>query len=569
MVLTHQGRIRVIAILCVLVVLVVIGRLYFVQVVHGDAFSKKATGQYVQTSGHIYDRGEIIFTTKEGQPFAGATIRSGFAAAIHPERITDASALFNKLTPLLDLEKEEFMRKAQKKGDPHEQIATRLGSTTSAKISELDEPGVSTYREQWRYYPGDTLAAHTVGFVGFEENSLVGRYGLERTYEKTLQRDTKSLYVNFFAEIFANIHSTLFESSENRSGNVITHIEPSVQLFLEDVVAETQKEWNSHRTAAIVIDPRTGAIHAMAARPTFNPNTFSSVSNIGVYVNPLVEHVYEFGSIVKALTMAAGLDSGAVTPETEYTDRGSVTYNGETIKNYDGKARGTVDMQTVINQSLNTGAAHVVDEMGTEAFANYMRAFGLDEKTDIDLPNEAEGLIENLNSDRMLEYATASFGQGVAVSPVAMTRALSVLANDGKLVTPHVAREIDYVHGFSEDLKPEEGERVISKESAEAITRMLVTAVDEELAGGDAEREHYSIAAKTGTAQMAGPNGGYVEGEYLHSFFGYFPAYDPQFLVFFMTVKPHGARYASQTLTEPFMDVADYLISYYDIPPDR
>ena len=376
------------------------------------------------------------------------------------------------------------------------------------------------------------------------------------------------MYVNFFAEIFANINSAVFKKSD-RSGDVIISVEPSVQLFLENKLVEVNKEWNSKLTAGVILNPQNGEIYAMGVYPTFNVNEFQKEGGSAIFSNPIIESVYEMGSIIKPLTMVAGIDAGAVTATTTYYDAGSIDLSGYTISNYDGKSHGRVSMQEVLSQSLNTGVAFVVGEMGNKRFADYILSFGVGDETGIDLPNESVGLVDSFDSPRDLEYATASFGQGIAMTPISTVRALSVIANGGKLITPHLAKKIKYTSGLSKTLSFE-NERVLKEKSAEEITRMLVNVVDDALLGGEVKLDNYSVAAKTGTAQIANlEDGGYYENKFLHSFFGYFPAYDAEYLVFLYTVEPKEVRYASQTLTHPFIDTVKFLINYYEVPPDR
>ena len=268
--------------------------------------------------------------------------------------------------------------------------------------------------------------------------------------------------------------------------------------------------------------------------------------------------------------MAAGLDSGAIVPETTYYDSGELTLDTFTIRNFDGRGRGTVPMQEVLNQSLNTGVSWIVTQMGKEQFRDYFLSYKLGSETGIDLPNEAFGLVDNLNSPRDVEYATASFGQGIAMTPIAVTRALATLGNGGHLVTPHIVKKINFIDGTEREMKYPEGTQVIKPETSEEISRMLTVVVDDALRNGTVALPNHTIAAKTGTAQIADPvNGGYYDDKYLHSFFGYFPSYDPEFIIFLYTVEPKGVRYASETLTTPFMDMTKFLINYYSIPPDR
>jgi cell division protein FtsI (penicillin-binding protein 3)/stage V sporulation protein D (sporulation-specific penicillin-binding protein) len=284
----------------------------------------------------------------------------------------------------------------------------------------------------------------------------------------------------------------------------------------------------------------------------------------------MVEDVLEFGSVIKPLVMAAAIDAGAVTPETTYLDKGVVTVNKKDIYNFDKKGRGIASMQTVLDQSLNTGMVFTESKLGNDKFRTYMKSYGIGEKTGIDLPNETSGLIKNLESPRDIEYADASFGQGIALTPIEAVRAFSVIANGGNMVTPHLVKQIRYDDGTSEILSyPIVKSGIIKKETSETITRMLVH-VFEAYGQGSYKFQNYSVAAKTGTAQIAMENGkGYYADEHTHSFFGYFPAYDPQFVIFMFLKNPKGVNYASQTLISPFINITKFLTNYYNIPPDR
>lgn len=539
------------------------------QIIHGVEFSDEALGQYTKSSNNLYDRGTIFMEDKNNRIVSGATLKSGFTIVINPKILKDPLIVYEKLSEVIDIDKDKFFMRAGKKEDIYEEVAKRVDAKKANVIDDMDIKGVSVYKDRWRFYPGNEIAAHTFGFVGYIGDEFSGRYGLESYYNDILERNDSDLYVNFFAEIFANINSVVFKKKD-RSGDIITSIEPSVQLLLENKLKEINKKWNSKITGGVIINPKNGEIYAIGVIPAFNLNDFQSAEDASVFSNPIVENVYEMGSIIKALTMAAGIDSGAITAETTYYDAGKIKLNGYTISNFDGKGRGTVSMQEVLNQSLNTGVSFIVSKMGNKVFADYMRLFGIGDETGIDLPNESAGLAENLNSPRDLEYATASFGQGIAMTPISTVRALSALANGGVLINPHIVKKIKYTSGFSKKISFNDELRVIKKESAEEITRMLVNVVDNALLGGKVKLDNYTVAAKTGTAQIADlNNGGYFDDKFLHSFFGYFPAYDARFLVFLFTIEPKETPYASQTLTHPFYDIVNFLINYYEIPPDR
>ena len=566
----HAGRVRLLFICFVIAALALLTKLYLVQIMRGDDFAQKADRQYAPTAGNVFNRGSIFFTDKNGRHISAATIQSGFVLTINPVVLVDADDAYEKLSAPTPLDEALFMKSSEKIDDPYEEVAKGIDKETADTINALELPGVTLYKEQWRLYPAGSRAAHMLGFVGFKGDVRVGQYGLERYYEHVLTRGEDSAYQNFFAEIFNNIEEATDITEGEGAGNLITTIEPTVQGVLEDKLAYVADAWSVKTAGAIIMDPKTGEIIAAAGFPTFDPNDFSDVENLGVFTNPIVEKVYEMGSIVKPLTMAAGLDARVVTPETTYNDKGSLTIDEYTISNYDGKGRGTVDMNQVLGQSLNTGMAFVVGQLGNKRFADYFRSYGLGEETGIDLPGELPGIVD-FESPRDLEYITAAYGQGIAVTPIAITRALASLGNGGMLVTPHIVKEIEYDLGVTKSIGHPAEERVISSEASRTITRMLVRVVDEWLLGGTVKMDRYSIAAKTGTAQISNKEGGggYYKDRYLHSFFGYFPAYDPKFIVFLYAEEPKNVNYASETLTHPFMDIAEFLINYYEIPPDR
>jgi cell division protein FtsI/penicillin-binding protein 2 len=486
---------------------------------------------------------------------------------VNPKLLSSPEDAYKKISSIITLDHAAFIQKATKPNDSYEEVAHRITSDQAAAINALDLQGVNLYAEQWRFYPGLTAAAQSIGFVGYKGDDLVGRAGLESSNEDILVRNSQNVYANSFAQMFSDFGKVVTSSATE--GDVVTTIEPTVQSFLDDQIEKVDKQYSSTMTGGIVIDPKTGEIYALGAYPTFDPNTYQTEKDPSVFINPLVENVYEMGSIVKAITMASGLDAGVVTASSTYNDKGCETLDSRKICDYDGVARGVIPMQQVLNQSLNLGAAYVAGKLGNKLFSQYLDGFGLTEKSGIDLPNEAHGLTANLNSNRNIEHATASYGQGIAVSPIVIVRALSVLANGGTLITPHVVKEIDYIDGRVKTTPIVQGPQVIKKASADKITQMLVNVVDQALLEGTVKQANYSVAAKTGTAQIAAPGGGYYPDRYLHSFFGYFPAYNPRFLVFLYTVYPKDVEYASHSLTQPFINVVKFLINYYQIPPDR
>ena len=564
------SRIKILSFCIIVFALILIAKLFLIQVVHSNSYKEKADRQYATPSSDIFERNGIYFETKTGQLVSAAIQTAGFKLAINPNDITNIDDTYNKLKNIIDIDYDKFKISAEKKSDPYEEVASHLSKEQADNISALKINGVSIYKEKWRFYPGSELASHTLGFVGYKGNELAGRYGLEREYNDALSQNANNPYINFFAEVFSNINQKLSSNNES-NGDVVTTIEPKVQGFLEKTLKDVKEKYNVDSIGGIIMNPTDGSIYAMSAKPDFNPNNLSETEDVHTFSNPIVEGVLEFGSVVKPLVMAGALDAGVVTADTKYNDTGSVTVDKKIINNFDKKGRGPgTTMQDVLNQSLNTGMVYVYQHLGKEKLRDYLLSFGIKEKTGIDLPNETSGLVSNLNSPRDLEYANAAFGQGIALTPIEMTRALASLSNGGNLVVPHVVKYIKYDDGTKKEMTYPTTPTKISQKTSEEITRMMVTVMDKSFDKLSPGIERYSIAAKTGTAQVANHDtGGYYLDRHTHSFVGFFPAYDPKFIVFLYAINPKGVPYASVTWAEPFLDITKFLLNYYEIPPDR
>ncbi len=567
------SRSKIIFLFFILFSLILIIKLFFVQVVQGNIYSESADRQYATPTSNIYDRGTIFFQSKnsdgkDGQLISAATQATGFKMAIDPSKIIDAEGVYKKIAKIIDFNHDDFLMRARKASDTYEEIIHRLSKEQADAISLLKISGVNIFKEKWRFYPGGSLASHTLGFVGYKGDELSGRYGLERQYDTELTRSNNNPYVNFFAEVFSNINKTLFKNGI-KEGDVVTTIEPTVENFLEKKLEEVEGKYQADSVGGIIMNPVDGSIYAMSAKPDFDLNNFSKVKDISVFSNPLVESVLEFGSVVKPLVMAGALDAKVLTPETIYDDKGEVTVEKHQIFNFDKKGRGpNTTMQDVLNQSLNTGMVFVEQKLGREKLRDYLLSYGLKDKTGIDLPNETSGLVSGiLKSPREIEYANAAFGQGIAMTPIELIRALASLGNGGNLVVPHVAKEIKYDNGTSKQMIYPTTRAGITEATSKQITQMLVTVMDKGLKSG---LDHFSVAVKTGTAQVAdNTTGGYYTDKHVHSFMGYFPAYDPKFIVLLYAVNPKGVLYSATTWTNPFLDITNFLLNYYEVSPDR
>lgn len=565
----HRSRIRTLIGVVVCIGAVVVMRLFVLQIINTTGYKEKAQRNYITPTTASFDRGNIYMTTKDATTVAAATVVSGFKLAINPSTLVDPERAYDLINAIVPIDRDVFLAKAAKKNDPYEEIENRITEDNAARLTELGLPGVSLHREKWRFYPGNDLASKVIGFVSYKKDLLSGTYGLEEYYNQVLSRTGTELYTNFFAEIFANVKSSVFKNT-TATGDIVTSIEPTVQSQLEQTVHAIQTKWGSEMVGGVVMDPYTGRIVAMAGAPGFDLNAYGAVKNPNVYANPVVQGRYEMGSIVKPLVMAAAIDVGAVTPTTSYNDAGSVTIDGKTINNFDKKGRGPgVSMQQVLSESLNTGMIFAEQKMGRSAFREYLvERYQLGNKTGIDLPGEVNGAVGSLKDNNDINFAAASFGQGIATSPINIVRGFAVLANNGVLVTPHIATSVIEQSGYERTIEPEPSSKQLLKpETITTIRSMLVRVVDE---GYDRGLPHYSVAAKTGTAQIARPDGtGYYTDRNLHSLIGFFPASQPRFVLYLFNVYPKESLFAIQTLGDPFFDMVQFLGNYYELPPDR
>ncbi len=569
-----RSRIRLILSLVVLVAALILIRLYFVQIVNGDDYAQKADRQFSSGGSGLFDRGSIYFTRKDGTFISAATLATGFLVAVNPQTLADPEVAYRAITAVASSSSvavfsyDAFLAAAAKKGQAYIEVAHHLSDEEGKALAAQNVPGVQVLRERWRYYPGDSLAAQSIGIVSYGSgDALVGQTGLEATYDGALSRSGDSLYKNFFAELFSNVGNLLVNAKDAREGDVVTTIEPEVQTRLENDLAKVTKRYSSKESGGIIMDPATGEILALASYPSYNGNDLHSVDP-SVLGNPLVEHVHEFGSIMKPLTMTSGLDAGVITPETTYNDTGCITVNTARICNWDLKPRGVIPMQQIILQSLNVGASWIATELGQDKFREYFTAlFG--QKTGIDLPNEGRSLLGNLSKPQQVGYDTASFGQGIAITPVQMIRALGAIANGGVMVEPHLVRAVRLNSGIERTIDWSATTPVFSATAARETTTMMTALVDQKLEGGKAIIPTMSVAAKTGTAQLTDGHGGYYTNRFFHSFTGFFPSYNPRFIILLYTNDPQGVEYASETLDATFLDLVHFLIDYYQVPPDR
>jgi len=546
----------------------VASRLFYLQVLRYKDLVTVAAKQ----SGRAIDpprRGTIYFQDKNEVLVAAAINREYSTLIASPRLIADPANTASQISSLIEVPQEEIERKLSQENDPYEVLERKIDDAVAAKIAGLGLKGLVVEKQSRRMYPGNELGAHVLGFVKFDADEESGEYGIERAFNKSLAGETGILEgITDPAEYIVTLGKRIVHPETNGK-NIVLTIDPNIQKRAEEKLKAVMEKYTAEGGTVTVVEPSTGRILALAGAPSFDPNNYGSAKDLGVFMNRVVESNYELGSVMKPITMASAINEGVVRPGTTYDDTGEVKIGGYRIQNFDGKPHGVQTMTNVLEKSLNTGAVFVERKIGNPRFLEYLKLFGFGEKAGIDMPGEVAGNISNLAAGREIDFATASFGQGIAVTPLQMAMALSAIANGGNLMKPYVVEKIMDDSGGVVEFKPEVRRRVISTETAETVTQMLVSVVENGFEHR-ADVPGYFIAAKTGTAQIPDPNGGgYSKDDFIHSFMGYAPAFEPRFLIFIQLVKPRGVNFASNSLTSTFRELANYIINYYGILPDR
>lgn len=547
--------------------LVLVGRLVSLQVVQHEAFASRAGAQQSISRSLPAERGEI-FLSDRGEPYPLAVNRQYSLVYAVPGEVHDRLRAARDLSQALDIDEVVLNEKLSKENDPFEILKHRLSDDEVDRIRALHIGGVFLLPEIFRYYPGFDLASQTVGFVGMQDDHYEGRYGIEASFEDTLkgevgfvsnERDASGRWIPLAGKAF---------SAPEHGASVVLTIERVAQYEVEKILKDAVTNFQADGGTIIVMDPKTGSIVALASYPDFNPNEYSKIENVETFLNPAVSLSYEPGSVLKPITMAIGIEDGKVNANTEYVDTGSVKEGGFVIKNAEGKVYGRSNMTKVLEESINTGVIFVERLVGNTRFREYLTRFGFGEKTGIPLPAETAGNMRNLaNTNRSTEFFTASFGQGVTVTPLQLVNAYATLANGGILMKPRIVDRILFSDGRVETVPPEEVRSVISRDTAQEIGKML-RAVVVNGHGKRADVPGYVVVGKTGTAQVAkAGEKGYEEGMNIGSFAGYAPLGDPKFAVLVKIDNPKGVEWAESSAAPTFQKVMKFLLESSGVEP--
>lgn len=553
----------------------------------------------------------------------------------YPPEITNFSNSAKTLAPLVNIPSAK-LEKILKGENRYVPIKARLSPEVSDQIAKMISKekskwaGIGMQEQYFRYYPEKKLASSVVGYVNREN---IGQYGIESSFNTQLQGiagkfQTKKDSVGRQITVGDSILQPAIDGDD-----IVLTIDRSIQLKVEEILASAIKEYNADGGQIVILNPKTGAVTAMANYPTFDPNNYGDVFKkietsfteeelknlypakeegvyyyytnpltlsrypvfekkdkdgkshysryenfVGpeVYHNKVVAWPYEPGSCFKTIAMSAAIDDGDVTPNTTYNDTGPV---GVDMNIYTGKYDfeiknssgyyGLVNMTTILSKSLNTGMTFVAKKMGAALFYSYLKKFGFLDRTDIEFETEALGKVEYFDNWTESELATHAFGQGLTVTMIQMANAYAAVANGGILMQPYIIDEMRHPDGASNKTDPHEIRRVISEDTSAKITKMLINAVENGVAK-EARVDTHFVAAKTGTAQTYKNNRVLTGlGTTITSIVGFAPVNDPQFVIAIKLDYPRSSMWCADTAAPTFKKVAEYLFDYYNIPPDR
>lgn len=567
-----QVRLRIFKVIIIVVFSVLSLRLFSLQVMSHDFYSTLASDQHGIFAELFPERGTIYLNDPH-------SVSGTFPAAINkdlnlvyavPRNIEDPESMAVKVAEILELEQEEVLSKLELKDDPYEPLKRRVPAETCDELREQDFSGIGFISEDYRFYPEKEYLSHVIGFVGLnEEGDRVGRYGVEGYWNEELSGEPGYLEAEKdpLGRWIGAADRSLVPAKDG--SDIVLTIDRTIQYVACEKLKKAVERFEAAGGSVVILNPNTGAVMAMCGVPDFDPNNYSEVEDVASFNNPAIFEPYEPGSIFKPITMAAAIDSGKVEPNTLYEDKGEVVIGPYTIRNSDGESHGWQTMTQVLEKSLNTGTIFAVTELGPELFREYIRDFGFGQKTGIELETEAAGNVSSLDKRGDIWSATASYGQGITVTPLQMVSAFGAVANGGKLMKPHVIERIIEADDEDKNVEPEVVRQVISKRAATLVGGMLVRVV-ENGHGKRAGVPGYWVAGKTGTAQIAKEKeGGYEEDAFNGSFIGFAPVDDPKFVMLVKIERPQGVQWAESTAAPLFGQIADFLLNYLEIPPNR
>lgn len=550
----------------------VLARLAWLQLARGEELTRLAEQQVAYRQRSNTPRGRIL--DRDGEELASSIMAQ--TMTVNPYRMQelarqgkmDLKQAAELLAPVLHMDsgkllaiftdKDVYFRYVKRSLEPKEYEAV------AKLIAKHKLDGFTFTEESKRYYVKKNVAAQVLGFVGDDD---IGRYGIEMELDSILRgaRTTGSRRQD--AEGRRILGGELDEGQEQLLSTVYLTLDSKMQYVLEEAMDDALVRTKSKGAAAVIMDPSTGEILGMASRPTFDPNEYWRYTPES-WSNKTISMIYEPGSVFKPLVGCMGLTEGIITPDTLFQDNGSIRVADRVIHNWDGEGKGYVPFSEIIKFSINTGMVQLGLQLGSQRLIAYSKKFGLGQPTGINLPSEESGILYDPKNMWEPDVATMAIGQGIAVTPLQILRAICAIANGGELLQPYVVKKIVAPNGeIIREGKKTVVRNVLTSQVAAQMREMMEKVVSEG-GGRTAAIKGYRIAGKTGTAEKLAPGGGYAAGQYIASFVGFVPADKPKYAMLVMLDTPQGVFYGSQVSAPIFRDTLQQILVAKGVQPE-
>jgi cell division protein FtsI (penicillin-binding protein 3) len=528
------------------------------QVYRSPWLAQKASSQYEQSlksngkRGTVYDRNlrEMAITIDVT------------SIAVRPSRIEQPQHTAKALAKILKADRRKILKKLKAKS-PFVWIKRQANPKETAAVKALALAGIEFVPERKRFYPNKTLASQALGFTGLDGYGLEG---IEFAYDRYLRGTDSSqmVYKDALGQVFDKRQSA---ASLNTGHNIILTIDRTIQYIAESALEESVNEFSARSGMAIVMDPQTGAILAMAHVPLFNPNAYMDF-NKELWRNRAITDPFEPGSTMKIFSAAAAIESGDIKAHDIFFCENGAYKIGRNVV-HDIKKHGWLSLQQIIKYSSNIGAVKISEKLGRKRLHAMYRKFGFGAKTGIDSPGETTGSLMPYKRWTTVDTGAISFGYGVAVSALQMVTAASAIANDGVLMKPYFVQAItDQNHEPLKQFQPQKVRRVISIQTARTVRAIMKTVTNEGGTGVNAALDGYTVCGKTGTARKLDESGIYSKSKYMASFIGFTPAEKPRLAIVVVIDEPQGAYYGGTVAAPVFRRVARETLHYLNIPPE-
>jgi len=549
---------RFVALLTVIIItlVVVAGRLVYIQLIAGPEYAAAAEAQRTRDVTLTPRRGSIF--DREGEPLA-VTMDAATVYAV-PSQVTDPQGVADRLAEILGGDRADYVQKLQK-DTSFVYIARKVDLETAGLLKALDLAGIAFLDDSRRVYPSNELACQVLGFVGIDDEGLAG---LEKYYNETLAGTEGRLIAERGRSGIPIPDGVTYEEPPVDGENLVLTIDKDIQYQAHLELEKTVEQWDAKGGSVIIMDPKTGEILAMASTPSFNPNQFGKSDDNAFRNRPIVD-TYEPGSTIKSVTAAAVIEEKLYSPSSVFDLPPTLEVGGRTIHESHNRPRVDWTLTQIVTNSSNVGAVKLGLALGEERLYDYFARFGLTERTGVDFPGETKGYLPAVDDWSASSIGNIPFGQGISMTPLQLARAIAAIANGGELVTPHFLRSMP---DSPEQALAWPRTRAISESTSEQMRQMMKEVVTEGTGSG-AKVAGYEVAGKTGTAQKARTDGvaGYAAGKYVASFSGFLPADDPAVLIIVTVDEPKNGYYGGAVAAPAFSKLASFCVAHLKVPP--